>query len=190
VLFSASLRAAARPDCRRPYGETFALANVAEEAGFKHATIGQHHFREGDRPTRSRSWAASRPGPARSASAPASSSCRARPAAGGRAGRDDRPAVRGRISLGVGVGWNPFEYEVLGVPFAERGARMEEALQLMRTVWTQQDTSFAGRFYAFPELTVFRGPCSKPSPPLWVAGTCRCRWTRAAGWVTPGCAGP
>ena len=70
----------------------------------------------------------------------------------------------GRISLGVGLGWWPLEYEVHGSDIRQRGARMEEALEILRLVWSQEDTAFEGRFWSFPELTVHPRPVQQPEP--------------------------
>jgi alkanesulfonate monooxygenase SsuD/methylene tetrahydromethanopterin reductase-like flavin-dependent oxidoreductase (luciferase family) len=86
----------------------------------------------------------------------------------------------GRISLGVGLGWWPLEYQVHGSVFQERGARMEEALQILRLVWTEENTSFDGRFWSFPELTVHPRPVQRPHPPRWVAGVADVAIDRAA----------
>jgi alkanesulfonate monooxygenase SsuD/methylene tetrahydromethanopterin reductase-like flavin-dependent oxidoreductase (luciferase family) len=75
----------------------------------------------------------------------------------------------------------------MGSDFATRGARMEEALAILRLVWTEEDTSFAGRFWSFPELTVHPRPVQQPGPPLWVAGVAPAAVDRAArlgdAWV-------
>jgi alkanesulfonate monooxygenase SsuD/methylene tetrahydromethanopterin reductase-like flavin-dependent oxidoreductase (luciferase family) len=86
----------------------------------------------------------------------------------------------GRVSLGVGLGWWPLEYETFGVDMRRRGARMEEALQVMRLAWTQENTSFEGRFFHFPELTVYPRPVQLPNPPLQVAGGAEVSVDRAA----------
>ena len=86
----------------------------------------------------------------------------------------------GRISLGVGSGWWPLEYQVQGSDFRERGGRMEEALEILRLVWTQEETSFDGRYWSFPELTVHPRPVQDPHPPLWVAGVVDAAVERAA----------
>lgn len=86
----------------------------------------------------------------------------------------------GRVSLGVGLGWWPLEYDVLGADFKERGARMEEALTLLRLLWTEENVSFDGRFHQFPELTVYPRPIQRPHPPLWVAGVAPAAVDRAA----------
>src|SRR3546814_2023981 len=55
-----------------------------------------------------------------------------------------------------------FEYEALGIPFRERGARMEEALKVLKLLWQEENTSFEGRFYRFPELTMYPRPIQRP----------------------------
>jgi alkanesulfonate monooxygenase SsuD/methylene tetrahydromethanopterin reductase-like flavin-dependent oxidoreductase (luciferase family) len=80
----------------------------------------------------------------------------------------------------VGSGWWPLEYQVHGSDFRTRGARMEEALTILRHVWTGENTSFEGRFWSFPELTVHPRPVQDPHPPLWVAGVADAAVDRAA----------
>ncbi|HQV58193.1 MAG TPA: LLM class flavin-dependent oxidoreductase, partial [Ilumatobacteraceae bacterium] len=77
-------------------------------------------------------------------------------------------------------GWWPTEYDVHGSTFSERGARLEEALQILRLVWSQENTSYDGRFWSFPELTVYPRPIQQPGPPLWVAGVADVAVRRAA----------
>lgn len=69
----------------------------------------------------------------------------------------------GRVMLGIGVGWLEEEYQAIGVPFAERGVRTDEAIAAMRALWAPGGAaSFEGRFTSFPDLY------SRPSP---VAGS-------------------
>ncbi len=60
--------------------------------------------------------------------------------------------TRGRISLGVGLGWQVEEYAALNVPFAERARRMDENIRAMRALWTQSPASFAGEFVRFERV--------------------------------------
>ena len=55
----------------------------------------------------------------------------------------------GRVLLGVGVGWLREEFEALGAPFEERGARMDEYIAVMRELWSAERPSFRGRFVSF-----------------------------------------
>ena len=74
----------------------------------------------------------------------------------------------GRFVLGVAPGYVSEEFLAHGVPREERVSRMEEALELMQTAWTQDRFSFRGRFYAVePETTLTPKPLQKPHPPIW-----------------------
>jgi len=55
----------------------------------------------------------------------------------------------GRVLLGIGVGWLKEEFEALGVPFAERGARTEEYMHALRALWSMDLPSFQGKFVSF-----------------------------------------
>src|SRR3972149_5577963 len=66
----------------------------------------------------------------------------------------------GRLTLGIGVGGEyPKEFQAVGVPVQERGVRTDEAIQVLRTLWTEDNVSFDGRF---PKLD---GVTLQPSPP-------------------------
>src|SRR5580698_11315314 len=54
----------------------------------------------------------------------------------------------GRLIMGVGVGWLEPEFAALGVPFNERGRRMDEGIDMMRAVWSQDPVSFAAKYIA------------------------------------------
>jgi probable F420-dependent oxidoreductase len=58
---------------------------------------------------------------------------------------------KGRVILGIGVGWLKEEFEALGVPFAERGARTEEYMHALRALWTMDCPSYEGRFVRFKD---------------------------------------
>jgi probable F420-dependent oxidoreductase len=181
MRFSASLPLLRDLTAKDPYRETFELACVAEEAGFDTLTIGQHHFREGDPadPLTIMGSVAARTSTIRVGTGVLILPMHDPLLVAEQVATIDQLSG-GRVSLGVGVGWNPFEYEVLGVPFTERGARMDEALRLIRAAWTQEDSAFEGRYYSHPELTVFPRPIQQPGPPLWVAGDVPVSVDRAA----------
>lgn len=75
----------------------------------------------------------------------------------------------GRLRLGVGVGWNPLEYVALGEAFERRGARIEEQLEVLRALWTENPTTFAGAFHELPDVGINPLP-SQRSIPLWMGG--------------------
>jgi probable F420-dependent oxidoreductase len=74
----------------------------------------------------------------------------------------------GRFRFGVAVGWDPAEFEAMGVPLRERGRRTDEALQLVRLLLTEEEVSFRGRFWEVQGVTIH--PRIPEPPPLWVAG--------------------
>jgi probable F420-dependent oxidoreductase len=78
---------------------------------------------------------------------------------------------RGRLTVGVGVGWLQEEFEALDAPdFARRGAASDEYLRIFKTLWTQDSASFSGEFYRFDALRCLPQPLQKPHPPIWIGG--------------------
>jgi probable F420-dependent oxidoreductase len=74
----------------------------------------------------------------------------------------------GRFTLGVGMGWHKDEYDFMGVAFAGRGRRADEAIRLMRALWSgEQD--FEGEHWSFHEAT--SQPLPSKQPELWVGGS-------------------
>jgi probable F420-dependent oxidoreductase len=74
----------------------------------------------------------------------------------------------GRFELGIGVGWDAAEFQVAGVPLAERGGRTDEILGLWAKLWTGQEVMHRGRYYQFPPVTI--APPLPKQPKLWMAG--------------------
>lgn len=74
----------------------------------------------------------------------------------------------GRFELGIGVGWDATEFQVAGVPLAERGGRTDEILSLWAKLWTGQEVMHRGRYYQFPPVTI--APPLPKQPKLWMAG--------------------
>jgi probable F420-dependent oxidoreductase len=85
----------------------------------------------------------------------------------------------GRVVLGVGVGWLPAESAMLGLPFAERGPMTDEALAVMRELWTAPAPAHAGRYHRFEDLVFAPRPVQQPHPPIWVGGHSRAALRRA-----------
>src|SRR3989441_5156211 len=77
---------------------------------------------------------------------------------------------RGRLILGVGVGWMAEEFDALGAPFKERGAVADEQLEVLRRLWEEERPSFEGRYYRFREVGFSPKPLQTPRIPLWVGG--------------------
>ena len=93
---------------------------------------------------------------------------------------------RGRLVFGLGAGYLIPEFEALGIPFAERGARTDEYIEAILALWTQEKPSYDGRFVSFRGVRAEPRPVQKPHPPLVVggesAGACRRAVSRAHGW--------
>src|SRR5262249_57851574 len=74
----------------------------------------------------------------------------------------------GRLIFGVGVGGeNPKEFDACGVPHRERGARVTEAIDVVRTLWRDTPASFKGRFTQFDGVSIDPKPVPQPEPPIW-----------------------
>lgn len=77
----------------------------------------------------------------------------------------------GRMMLAAGVGWSAGEYANLGYSFANRGNRMDEALQVLRTLWRGgKIVSYTGKHYSFERIMFSPGTLQPGGPVLWVAG--------------------
>lgn len=80
---------------------------------------------------------------------------------------------RGRVDLGIGVGWMREEFLALGQPedvYVHRGSATDEQVRVMKTVWTEDVAGFDGRFYQFEPLGAHPHPVQKPHPPIWIGG--------------------
>jgi probable F420-dependent oxidoreductase len=76
----------------------------------------------------------------------------------------------GRLMLGVGVGWSAEEFAALGVPFADRGPRTREYVDVLRTLWRDDPASFAGRFVAFENVRMHPKPIRGAQLPIVFGG--------------------
>ena len=74
--------------------------------------------------------------------------------------------TEGRLRLGVGLGWNPVEYEALGKDFTDRGRRMTEQVRLLRLLWTQRVVTFDGRYERVTAAGLNPLPVQRPIP-IW-----------------------
>ena len=91
----------------------------------------------------------------------------------------------GRVILGVGVGSLKEEFDLLGAPFDDRGARGDDALRALRAALPSNEPAYEGEFYSFGGLTV--DPCAlQPHMPIWIGGrtkrSLRRALTLADGW--------
>jgi probable F420-dependent oxidoreductase len=92
----------------------------------------------------------------------------------------------GRLVMGVGVGLIEKEMQAMGTPFVERGAYTDEAIAVMRALWSAEEPRFAGKFYRFEGMKFSPRPLQTPSIPLVIGGVSRAAIRRAArlgdGW--------
>jgi probable F420-dependent oxidoreductase len=92
----------------------------------------------------------------------------------------------GRFTLAVGVGYLKREFAALGVDFDERGQLFEEALEVIRAIWTTDDFSYEGRHFKASGITAHPRPVSQPHPPIWIGGNTAAARRRVAtygdGW--------
>ena len=74
----------------------------------------------------------------------------------------------GRLRLGVGIGWNQVEYQALGVPFKQRGALLEEQVDVLRRLWAEPVISYAGKYHEIVEAGL--NPLPTRQIPIWFGG--------------------
>jgi len=94
---------------------------------------------------------------------------------------------RGRLFPAVGVGVElPREFDASGVPFKERGRRTDEAIRVLRLLWTEDEVSYQGEFFKLDRVTIFPKPWQTP-PPIWIGGKSEVAQKRTArlgdGWI-------
>ncbi len=84
----------------------------------------------------------------------------------------------GRLRLGIGTGWNHVEYEALGIPWARRGARIEEQVELLRRLWREPVIDFRGEHHRVDRAGIL--PLPKRPIPIWFGGFVPAVFERAA----------
>jgi probable F420-dependent oxidoreductase len=94
---------------------------------------------------------------------------------------------KGRVTLGVGVGWCEPEFEAVGQDFHNRGRRCDELIDAIRALWTQDVVTFRGAHYAFDAVKFEPKPVQKPTPPIHYGGNSPVALRRIAercdGWI-------
>jgi probable F420-dependent oxidoreductase len=96
----------------------------------------------------------------------------------------------GRLILGVGTGWNPEEFDAVGVPARDRGARTDDHLAAARVLWAQRPADFDGPFTRLRSARLGVPPVTPGGPPVWVGGHSDAALRRALrvgdGWYGTG----
>ncbi len=94
----------------------------------------------------------------------------------------------GRLDLGLGIGWMPEEFTATGATMPRRGARAEEYLAVLRTLWADEISSHDGDFYTIPAGRQDPKPVQKPGPQVLLGGMSEPAIKRAGrmadGWIT------
>jgi probable F420-dependent oxidoreductase len=92
----------------------------------------------------------------------------------------------GRVTVTFAVGWLEEEFNLLGVPFHERGAMSEEYIQAILALWTQEEPQFEGKYVSFRDVAFEPRPFQKPHLPVWFGGDAEAVLKRtaryASGW--------
>ncbi|MDP6829963.1 MAG: LLM class F420-dependent oxidoreductase [Alphaproteobacteria bacterium] len=92
----------------------------------------------------------------------------------------------GRMVLGIGVGWSKSEFEALGMNFANRGDRIEEQVDLLRRLWTDELVDFKGQWHEMSDMGMNPLPIQRPIP-IWFGAMADVAIRRAArigdGWL-------
>jgi probable F420-dependent oxidoreductase len=92
----------------------------------------------------------------------------------------------GRLTVGIGVGWSEHEYQVLGIPYQDRGSRADDYLKAMKALWGQDKPIYHGKFVSFDGLQANPRPVQQPNPPIVIGGLSEEAYRRAVrlgnGW--------
>jgi len=75
----------------------------------------------------------------------------------------------GRLRVGFGMGWSPDEYEAAGAPWPDRGKRADEAIQVLKKIWTTDPVEVQGKHYRIRKSFIGPKPVQKPHPPIYMA---------------------
>lgn len=84
----------------------------------------------------------------------------------------------GRFRFGVGIGWNPVEYEALGMEFRNRARRFEEQITVMRRLWTERTVTYRGRYHTLSATGINPRPVQQPIP-IWIGASAEAAVRRA-----------
>jgi probable F420-dependent oxidoreductase len=92
--------------------------------------------------------------------------------------------TRGRFRLGVGIGWNPIEYQALNENFRNRGKRFEEQIDVLRQLFADEVVSIDGTWHTVDRAGIQPGPLNR-SIPIWIGGSSEIA-VRRAGRIADG----
>ncbi len=93
----------------------------------------------------------------------------------------------GRVRLGVGVGWQESEYDALEEDFTNRGRRIDEAIALLRSYWSDEQIDFDGEYYSSTAMAMEPKPAQDGGPEIWIGGGSKAALRRTGqlgdGWM-------
>ena len=95
---------------------------------------------------------------------------------------------RGRLVIGVGIGYQPADFRAFSVPMDERLARFEESVEILRLCWAGEPFSFRGKHYDLADVRIMPRPYQKSGPPLWIGASVAAA-ARRAGRIADGFVG-
>jgi alkanesulfonate monooxygenase SsuD/methylene tetrahydromethanopterin reductase-like flavin-dependent oxidoreductase (luciferase family) len=76
--------------------------------------------------------------------------------------------TEGRLVFGAGLGYRAEEFDYLDVPYKQRAGRMDESLELMIKLWTEDEVTFSGKYFQLEGVTPHLRPVQQPYPPIWI----------------------
>jgi alkanesulfonate monooxygenase SsuD/methylene tetrahydromethanopterin reductase-like flavin-dependent oxidoreductase (luciferase family) len=76
--------------------------------------------------------------------------------------------TEGRLIFGAGIGYRPEEFDYLGIPFKERAPRMDEIIEVVKRLWTEDEVTHHGRFVHLEGVRPHLKPVQQPHPPIWI----------------------
>ena len=88
----------------------------------------------------------------------------------------------GRFLFGIGAGWHRDETEIMGGDFAHRWTQTKESILAMKSLWTEVESEYHGKYYDFPAVYSFPRPTQRPHPPVYLGGMARNVFKRVVEW--------
>jgi alkanesulfonate monooxygenase SsuD/methylene tetrahydromethanopterin reductase-like flavin-dependent oxidoreductase (luciferase family) len=95
---------------------------------------------------------------------------------------------KGRVILGVGIGYQPADFRAFSVPMEDRAGRFEESIEILRLCWAGETFSYRGKHYTLEDLQIRPRPYQRPGPPLWIGASIEAA-ARRAGRMADGFVG-
>jgi probable F420-dependent oxidoreductase len=78
---------------------------------------------------------------------------------------------KGRVVLGVGIGYQPADFRAFGIPIEQRVGLFEESVEILRRCFASEPFSFLGKHYALEDVQILPRPYQKSGPPIWIGGS-------------------